>query len=107
MDWEPEVFELFNKLIATVPETFRAMVKPMLKETAEKKCLERNAAYVNEADLITALFDITPEPFKAESIANLQALGVDVERYIELKEIKATVEPVSRFSRVPVNLKIA
>ena len=88
MDWEPEVFELFNKLIATVPETFRTMVKPMLKETAEKKCLERNAAYVNEADLITALFDITPEPFKAESIANLQALGVDVERYIELKEIK-------------------
>ena len=88
MDWEPEVHELFEKLVALVPETFRAMVKPMLFETAEKKCIERNAGLVNEADLITALFDITPEPFKAESINNLKSLNVDVQRYVELKEIR-------------------
>ncbi|MCK4816544.1 hypothetical protein KA005_12315, partial [bacterium] len=73
MEWEPEVYELFEKIVAQVPEVFRAMVRPMLHETADKKCQERNANYVNEADIITALFDITPEPFKAESVENLKA----------------------------------
>ncbi|UCH89648.1 MAG: radical SAM protein [Thermoplasmata archaeon] len=88
MDWEPEVKELFEKIVAKVPETFRPMVKPMLHDTAEKKCNERNAGMVNEADLITGLFEITPEPFKAESIDNLKELGVDVQKYIELKEVQ-------------------
>jgi radical SAM protein with 4Fe4S-binding SPASM domain len=88
MEWESKVRELYEAIVAQVPDTFRAMVGPMLHETAEKKCIQRNASYVNEADLITALFDITPEPFKAESIENLLALGVDVQRYVELKEIQ-------------------
>lgn len=88
MEWEPKVRELYESIVAQVPDTFRAMVGPMLHDTAEKKCIERNASYVNEADLITALFDITPEPFKADSIENLKALDVDVQRYIELKEIQ-------------------
>lgn len=87
MEWEKEVFELYEKLVAQVPEAFRPMVGPMLKETAEKKCLNRNASYVNKADLVTALFDITPEQFKAEAVKNLESAGVDVQRYIELKEI--------------------
>ena len=88
MEWQSEVCVLYETIVAQVPDTFRAMVGPMLHETAEKKCIQRNASYVNEADLITALFDITPEPFKAESIENLLALGVDVQRYVELKGIQ-------------------
>ncbi len=88
MEWEAEVYRLFEKLAANVPETFRAMVKPLLHETAERKCLERNDAYVNEGDLITALLDITPPPFQAEAIENARSLGVDVQRYIELKQIR-------------------
>jgi radical SAM protein with 4Fe4S-binding SPASM domain len=88
MEWESNVYAMYEKITDKIPETFRPMVKPLLLETAEKKCLERNAAYVNEADLITALFDITPEPFKAESSENLRSLGVDVQRYVKLKEIR-------------------
>jgi radical SAM protein with 4Fe4S-binding SPASM domain len=88
MDWQPEVHVLYEKIVAQIPEMFRAAVQPLLYETAQKKCVDRNAGYVNEADLITALFDITPEPFKATSIDNLKALGVDVNRYIELQDIK-------------------
>ena len=88
MDWEAEVRELYEKIVVQVPDMFRSMVGPMLNDAAEKKCIERNANYVNEADLITALFEITPEPFKAESVENLKILDVDVERYIVLKEIQ-------------------
>ena len=88
MEWEAAVNDLFEKLTAKVPEMFRAMVKPLLRETAEKRALERNSSYVSEADLVTALLDITPGQFKAESIDNLQSVGVDVQRYIDLKNIR-------------------
>jgi radical SAM protein with 4Fe4S-binding SPASM domain len=89
MDWDPEVGEIFKKLVAQVPDQFRPMVEPLLHDTAEKKCVERNAGVVNNDDLITALFDITPEPFKAQAIDNCKAIGIDPQRYIELKEVQA------------------
>jgi Fe-coproporphyrin III synthase len=88
MEWEKGIFELYSQIINQVPEEFRAIVKVLLHDTAEKKCLNRNAAYVNEADLITALLEITPEPFQAESIKNLTAMGIDVQRYLQLREIR-------------------
>jgi len=88
MEWPKEIQQLFDNLTAGVPEGFRPMVSAMLKETAEKKCKERNAGILNEADLITALIEITPEPFKAESIENMKKHNVDVEKYIELKSIR-------------------
>lgn len=82
-DWEPEILNIFEKIVADVPEVFRAMVKPLLLETAEKKCSERNGDSVNESDLITALFDITPEAFQADAIKNLEAIGVEYQKYIK------------------------
>jgi hypothetical protein len=83
VDWEPAVYRLFEELSGKVPDVFRAMVKPMLHETAEKKCKERNGS-VSETDLVFALFDITPEPFKADSYENLKAAGVDYKKYLKL-----------------------
>ena len=88
MDWEPNVNELYDKVIERVPPEFKAVVSPLLKTTAEKQCLMRNGNYVNEADLVTALFEITPEPFQEQSKADLKEFGVDVDRYLELKEIR-------------------
>lgn len=88
MDWEPEVWELYNKIIERVPEQFKPVVSPLLQTTAERQCIDRNGGFINEADLVIALFDITPEPFQAESIENLNEFGIDVERYQELKNIR-------------------
>ncbi|HOV26938.1 MAG TPA: radical SAM protein [Pseudobacteroides sp.] len=90
MEWELKIKDLFEKLVAEVPDGFRPAVKPLLFETAEKKCLGRNGSYVNEADLITALIDVTPGPFKSESIRICTSLGIDIKRYIELSEIQQT-----------------
>ena len=52
--------EYDKKIADKIPEGFRVSVKPMIVEAAEKRCLDRNGSYINEADLITAIFDIFP-----------------------------------------------
>ncbi len=79
-NWEPIVYDLFEKIVAGIPEAFREIVRPLLHETAEKKRL--NGAPVNESNLITALFEITPDPFKPESMKNLKALGINYQKYL-------------------------
>ena len=79
--WDPAVTELFENIAAGVPEAFREIVKPLLHETAEKKA--QNGESVTEENLIRALFEITPDPFKPEAIKNLETLGIDYKKYIE------------------------
>lgn len=88
MEWDPGVNDLYEKMGVQFPAMLRSLVKPLLRDTAEKKCLERNSSHVNEADLATALLDITPGPFQALAIANLKKLNMDVQRCIKLKEIR-------------------
>ncbi|MFX1338857.1 MAG: radical SAM protein [Promethearchaeota archaeon] len=88
MEWEPETEKLFGRIVEKMPEGFRPSVKPMIIEAAEKRCLERNAAYINDADVVLGIFDIIPEAFKSIMVEDLTHLGIDVERYIELKDIK-------------------
>ena len=87
MDWEKQTEELFGNIIEKIPEGFRPSIKPIIINAAENKCNERNGAYINEADLVTGIFIVTPEAFKATMVEDLTSLGVDVERYVELKEI--------------------
>ncbi|MFX1388378.1 MAG: radical SAM protein [Promethearchaeota archaeon] len=87
MNWEKKTEELFDKIVEKIPEGIRPSVKPMILKAAEKKCNERNGSYINEADLVTGIFDVTPEAFKPTTVEDLISLGIDVERYIELKEI--------------------
>ena len=77
MEWEKDTEELFERIIEKVPEGFRPSVKPMMLEAAEKRCIERNGSYTNEADLITGIFDIIPEAFKAMMVEDLKSLGID------------------------------
>jgi radical SAM protein with 4Fe4S-binding SPASM domain len=88
MEWTPEVRELYEKVTAKIPEVFRSAVKPLLWETAEKKCLIRNGSFVSEADLITSLFEITPASFRATAADDVKSLGIDGQRYIELVGIQ-------------------
>ncbi|KKK67970.1 hypothetical protein LCGC14_2948760, partial [marine sediment metagenome] len=60
MEWQPEVKELYDKVVLNMPEMVRPVIKPQLFENAEKKCEERRGKMVAEVDLIVALFEITP-----------------------------------------------
>lgn len=92
MEWPKETKELFEKIKGKIAEGFRASVVPLIKNAAEKRCLDRNGAYINDADLITGIFDIIPEAFKATMVEDLISLKIDVARYIELKEIKDRIK---------------
>ena len=88
MEWENDTQILFGRIVEQMPQGFRPSVEPLVVEAAEKRCLERNGAYINDADVIMGIFDIIPEAFKSIMVEDLTTLGIDVERYIELKDIK-------------------
>ena len=88
MEWDSKVEDLFQKLLDRLPETLRPTVKPMCIEAAEKRAVERQSALVSKDDFITGIFDIVPESFKATVNKDLTELGVDVSKYVELKEIR-------------------
>ena len=87
MEWKKEIEELYGEITNQVPEAFRSAVKPMLREAAEKTARLRNARFVSKDDLLTALFEITPEAFKPTVVNDLKNLGIDSDRYVKLSEI--------------------
>ena len=88
MEWKKDIEILYGKITDQVPEAFRISVKPMLREAAEKTARLRNSGYVSRDDLLSALFEITPEPFKPTVVQDLTKLGIDTDRYVKLSEAR-------------------
>jgi radical SAM protein with 4Fe4S-binding SPASM domain len=88
LEWEKDTRNLFEKIKDKIPEGFRDYVVPEIMKAAEKRCLDRNGSYIKESDVIMGIFDIIPEAFKSMMVSDLKELGIDVERYMELKDIK-------------------
>lgn len=88
MEWNKQMEELYAKITDKVPEGFRASVKPMLREAAEKTARLRNSGFIIEDDLLSALFAVTPEAFQPTVVADLKSLGIEAERYAKLSEIR-------------------
>ncbi|MFW9898120.1 MAG: radical SAM protein [Candidatus Thorarchaeota archaeon] len=87
MEWKNEIEQLYGNITDQVPEAFRASVKPMLREAAEKTARLRNSRFVSKDDLLSALFEITPEAFKPTVVEDLKKLGIDSDRYVKLSAI--------------------
>ncbi|MFW9771533.1 MAG: radical SAM/SPASM domain-containing protein [Candidatus Heimdallarchaeota archaeon] len=88
MDWTKEIENLYKQITEQVPEAFRLSVAPMLREAAEKTAILRNSGFVSRDDLLSALFEITPEAFQPTVIEDLKKLGIDTGRYVKLSEIR-------------------
>ena len=82
MEWQPKIKKLYEDMVLRIPEMVRPVIKPMLLETSEKKCVERNGKNINEMDLVVALFEVTPPAFQSTMIEDLKSLGVDVDLYL-------------------------
>jgi len=88
MEWEPETEKLFARIVEKMPEGFRPSVKPMIIKAAEKRCIERNESYVNDADVITGIFDIVnPDLMNSE----LQKHGCIEEKCILRFAVEANI----------------
>src|SRR5277367_6224914 len=88
LDWPAPIDEKFSKIINGIPFVFRPIVRPKLRKAAEARCMKRNSNWISEADLFTALFDITPRQFKGECVKLVQSFGVEVMKYVDLKDIR-------------------
>ncbi|MFO7795583.1 MAG: radical SAM protein [Promethearchaeati archaeon] len=88
MEWDENTKKIFQQIVKQIPGGFRSAVEPQIVKAATQRCLDRNESYINESDVVLGIFDIIPEAFKAMMVEDLTALGIDVQRYIELKEIK-------------------
>jgi radical SAM protein with 4Fe4S-binding SPASM domain len=88
MTWTPFMLEQYEKVLAGIPMLFRPIVRPKLRTAAESRCLKRNGNWVNDADLYTALFDITPKQFRASCVSLIRDLGVDVMKYIDIRDVR-------------------
>ena len=88
MEWQSKVKKLYEEIVAGTPETVRPIVGPVVREAAEKKCMERNGKDVAEVDLVIAMFEVTPPAFQDMMKKDLKRLNVDLDKY--LAKIKCT-----------------
>ena len=58
MEWEKETQILFGRIVEQMPQGFRPSVEPLIVDDDEKRCLESNGAYINDADVIMGIFYI-------------------------------------------------
>ncbi|MFX1280680.1 MAG: aromatic prenyltransferase [Promethearchaeota archaeon] len=82
MEWQSKIKQLYEDMVSKIPEMVRPVIKPMLLEKSEKKCIERNGKSITEMDLVVALFEVTPPAFQPTMIKDLKALGVDLDLYL-------------------------
>ncbi|MFW9969061.1 MAG: aromatic prenyltransferase [Candidatus Odinarchaeota archaeon] len=82
MEWPQKIKKLFEDMVLRIPDMVKPIIKPMLFETSEKICKERNGRLINEMDLVVALFEVTPPAFQPTMIEDLKDLGVNIELYL-------------------------
>ena len=82
MEWQPDVKQLYDKLVLKMPEMVRPVIAPELFQKAIVKCGERSGKNVSEFDLIVALFEITPTAFQPIVMEDLKTFGVDYDKYL-------------------------
>jgi len=72
LNWQGNTKEMFDKLIESSPKPFRAMTEKKMQEGLEKKAGEGGA--VTEDMIEEVVKEITPKPFVAMALKNLEPL---------------------------------
>jgi len=78
MDWEPEVKNKFDTMIAMIPFFQRKMAERLAGKKAEENAAARGAAAVSEEDVVNAFLTETPGPFRAGMRENALKAGFDM-----------------------------
>ncbi len=87
-EWNQEAEDTFQKLLEKFPENLHSIIKPTTIKAVEKRCIDRQSSIVNLSDFILGTFDVVPEAFKSKIVEELESLGVDMERYINIKKYR-------------------
>ncbi len=82
IDWQPDVKDLFERLMAGVPEDFRSTAAEANQDLAESLATERGSASVEKKDLVMAVIKNAPPFAQPMVFDNLRSCGVDPEEYV-------------------------
>ncbi len=82
MNWDTSAEALYRRVVDRVPAPQRGLVESPLRRGAESRAARNAAETVTEADVIVGFFEITPEAFHSQVVANLTSLGIDYGKYL-------------------------
>jgi hypothetical protein len=111
MQWNSVASDLYSRIVDQVPTAQRGLVASPLRRGAEARASRAGTGPVCEADVIVGFFDVTPEAFRSQVIANLTSLGIDYGSYLsgassvgrttDLGALMADLAAMSKVAEVP------
>lgn len=82
MKWNLDTENLYVQLIATIPESTKALAADAIKTNAEEICKKRDGFEVNKEDFIHGVFRGTPSVVHSRMKISLEILGVDYKHHL-------------------------
>lgn len=81
MNWEHKAQEKFKLIISKIPVFHRHITEEAVTKRAQENAKMRNAAEIEEQDIISAFFYDVPSPFYSMMIRLLDQTGFDYRKY--------------------------
>jgi hypothetical protein len=81
MEWESNTKSKLEAMIAKIPIFHRGITQEAVTKRAEQSAKARNAALVEEQDVVGAFFADVPSPFYSMMIRLLDTSGFDYRKY--------------------------
>jgi hypothetical protein len=79
--WEKEARESFEQILAKIPVFLRAIAQIKVSQKAEDIARQENRQSVSQKDVVDAFFMETPFGFHGPMKMDMEALGIDYEKY--------------------------
>ena len=81
MIWEIDVEDKFKRMIEKVPVFMRGIAQEKVSKKAESLAQKDNRQEVTEKDMVDAFFAETPFGFHGPMKSDMEALGIDYQKY--------------------------
>ncbi len=81
MNWERNTQEKFRGMISKIPVFHRRITEEAIVKRAQENALMRNAAQIQEEDVISAFFYDVPSPFYSMMVRLMEQTGFDYHKY--------------------------
>ncbi|MBN2717020.1 MAG: hypothetical protein JXX14_14310 [Deltaproteobacteria bacterium] len=92
MKWEADARTLYKEVVKNIPLPVKLIAAPSISRAAEKGAFKCGHKAVSKAGLIEGIFEAVPQSYRARVVANLTALGIDCNEYLNSLAQRAPVQ---------------
>ncbi len=82
MHWDPTALAKYNKMLNLIPIFHRRLAQEVVNKKAEQLAQERNAAKVEEGDIVRAFLSEVPKAFYSLMVRIMDEVGFDYKHYL-------------------------